>query len=468
MRLIDGEFEGYVPPASKEIAKALDEGYVILDTNVLLGLYKHLQPARAIALDCLRALGNRLWIPHQVAREYWHHRARELNENALPGPPLEHARNEIRKQINRLTPTTRAGGEIEELRSSLMDQIDRLERQLASGIDRDQALTRPYEDPVAAALIEILGDRVGELPADEDEMIKEGLRRFGNKQPPGFEDGPKKINQRPEQGTGDYLLWEQSLRHLEQVGISGPFVVVTGDEKEDWRLKLDKRVLGPHPMLVVEARQRLGHPVFVISPTEFYDELTRHQGTIDVAAVESLIASSETDAPMNWQLSTYEELLSRLESGGHQVQADSIRRASASLDGSVSRADVYEIGGFDESRSLRRFSLPARRIMLTLIEDGLLIEDAQPPLSAEYDGPGQATGFVVPKEFLTFAGRERAYSVAKIREEYPHAYEPWSRAEEDELRTLADTGHSAAAIAKELGRQESAIVSRLLKLAETS
>jgi hypothetical protein len=409
MRLTDGEFEGYLPPTSREVAAALSEGYVILDANVLLGLYKHLQPAREIALDCLRSLGDRLWIPHQVAREYWRHRAKELRDNALPTRPLDRVRDEIRQQINRLTPATRTGGEVDDLRTSLLNQIDRLETQLTGAlgipIDVDKALTTPREDPVATALIEIFDDRIGDLPTDEAEMIAAGLKRFKNQQPPGYKDGPKKADQRPEQGTGDYLLWEQTLSHLERVGIAGPFVIVTSDEKEDWRLKLEKRVLGPHPDLIAEARRRLGHPVFVISPSEFYDELTRRQGSVDPDAVESLIATSESDAPLDWQASTYEELLNRLDAAGYQVQAESIRRA-ASSGGSVSRAEVYEIGAFDESRSLRRFTLPSRRIMLSLIEDGLLTETAQPPLTAEYDGPGQAIGFVVPEAFKSFVERE--------------------------------------------------------------
>lgn len=143
MRLTDGEFEGYMPPSGMEVAAALAEGHVILDANVLLGLYRHLQPARDIALECIRSLGNRVHIPHQVAREFWRHRAKELRDNAIPARPLDRVREDIRQQINRMTPATRTGGDVNDLRTSLLDQLDQLEAQLATALGTPSRSTAP-------------------------------------------------------------------------------------------------------------------------------------------------------------------------------------------------------------------------------------------------------------------------------------------------------------------------------------
>lgn len=51
-----------------------DESLVVLDTNVLLDLYRYSDSARIALLDVLRVLGDRLWIPHQVAKEYFDNR----------------------------------------------------------------------------------------------------------------------------------------------------------------------------------------------------------------------------------------------------------------------------------------------------------------------------------------------------------------------------------------------------------
>jgi len=297
----------------------------------------------------------------------------------------------------------------------LLGKLDELEAELVKALgmttETQGSSLAVADDPVASRLIALIGDRVGEPPSDEAGLIQQGLERFQRKQPPGFKDGPKKVDQLPERGTGDYLIWEQTLHHLEDVGIDGPFVVVTADEKDDWRLKLDNDVLGAHPELVAEARLRLGQPVYVISPTEFYDEATRWQKEADPDVVDSLISGADTEVALDWRSSTFEELLRRLDEEGYNVQAEAIRLAAGNPDGFVTRAEVYILGGFDVTRSLRRFSLPARRITLNMVDEGILVETAQAPLSAVYDGPGQATGFLVPKVFVEIvsASRERTW-----------------------------------------------------------
>lgn len=53
---------------------------------------------------------------------------------------------------------------------------------------------------------------------------------------------------------------------------------------------------------------------------------------------------------------------------------------------------------------------------------------------------------------------------AKIRREYPHAYEKWSPSEDAELARLAAMGERVEEIAKRLQRQPSAVHSRMTRL----
>lgn len=61
----------------------------------------------------------------------------------------------------------------------------------------------------------------------------------------------------------------------------------------------------------------------------------------------------------------------------------------------------------------------------------------------------------------------KTYSVARIREKHPQAYERWSADDEQRLLELKRQGFAARKIAVELGRQPSAIRSRLARLAAT-
>ncbi|WP_449349178.1 PIN-like domain-containing protein [Streptomyces shaanxiensis] len=50
------------------------------DANVLLNLYRYTEQARTDLLGALGALGDRLWVPHQVVDEFWRNRESVISE----------------------------------------------------------------------------------------------------------------------------------------------------------------------------------------------------------------------------------------------------------------------------------------------------------------------------------------------------------------------------------------------------
>ena len=61
-------------------------------------------------------------------------------------------------------------------------------------------------------------------------------------------------------------------------------------------------------------------------------------------------------------------------------------------------------------------------------------------------------------------GESREARVARVRETHPHAFEPWSAREDDELVTEFRAGATVAALARAFGRPPGAIRMRLEKL----
>jgi hypothetical protein len=59
------------------------------------------------------------------------------------------------------------------------------------------------------------------------------------------------------------------------------------------------------------------------------------------------------------------------------------------------------------------------------------------------------------------AGSDRESHLRSLRGRYPRAYEAWTDEETESLLMLSKAGHDEAAIAERLGRQPSAIASRL-------
>lgn len=96
-----------------------------------------------------------------------------------------------------------------------------------------------------------------------------------------------------------------------------------------------------------------------------------------------------------WPAEAVEELLRRLDVEA-PLQATLIREAAAS-DRTVTRARVYELGGFHQDRTLRGLTRPVRRITTDLAAAGLMPVQVLPALQTVYPHGGvRAAAFQVP------------------------------------------------------------------------
>src|SRR5687768_480826 len=73
-------FPGYYSLSEKELKKLWKECTFIVDTNVLLNLYRYQKETSDELLKVLRKLSDRLWIPFQVGLEYQENRLNVINE----------------------------------------------------------------------------------------------------------------------------------------------------------------------------------------------------------------------------------------------------------------------------------------------------------------------------------------------------------------------------------------------------
>lgn len=422
MTIWDG-FEGYKDPTEEQALDLLRKSLVVLDTNVLLDLYSIPESARNVALDALEFLQDRLFIPHQVLREFWRNRQSSIAEAPVQTQPLDGVRDELLAVVNSLRPDRERTEELDEIRSQIDKTLADLKEQIddARGkpLDVKRILQDNSLDPVLKRLESILEGRIGpSFGSDEEDIVKEGLKRFETKVPPGYMDGMEKKDQIPEHGTGDYLLWEQTLRFVEKQPEPRDFVLVTNDSKEDWRnfvtppKQQKKLVLGVRPELVTEALERTGAYFMLLDPRDFYRLMNKIR-SVDANASRSLSSALETVSENRtrdageWTSGAYHQLLADLRRDGYTAQADVIAFAAAA-GGLASRADIYKLAGYTNDRSLRRFSMPAQRATIALIDSGVLENEVLFPLEAVYEGPGKTVGYEVPDEFVRFAATDQA------------------------------------------------------------
>lgn len=235
------------------------QGYlVVVDTNVLLELYRFTPDARNELLDVLQKLGQRLWIPHQVASEYYARRVDAVKEHlalysSVPGS-LEDAR---KKSVQVLQTFARRCAIQDDDKKRLIDPIEAAFSAAIAEIEKhkesfDLDLAKVVSaDPVLDALAEIANEKTG-YPFNVDErdaLLGEFKTRVESGIPPGYRDAAKSDNPH-----GDFFIWEQTLREASER--QTPVLFVTNDAKDDWVRREAGVVVGPRPELIQEFKER--------------------------------------------------------------------------------------------------------------------------------------------------------------------------------------------------------------------
>jgi hypothetical protein len=397
-------FEGYQVPSTEESDLALSSGVVVLDTNSLLNLYRYTERTRGDLFRVLETLGTRLWVPHQVMREFWRNR---LSAIGNPGTAAAQAKDLLgksqRSAVEAITQWSKQVALDDERRAELHERIGELFASLVEVIDdgapgQVDALTGAGNDPILARLSQILEAKVG-APMDAaswEEAVAEGRRRADELEPPGYLDADKADSRLPEGPAGDYLVWVQLMAEGRRRQCD--VVLVTGDEKEDWWWRHRSNFLGPRPELVAEYLTESGRRLFMMTPRDLLARSAVLNVTVAKESVEDVarIRPEPSERP-TWNAEGVAELLRRLESEG-RVQAEIIR-AAALNGGRIDRDTVYEIGQYDDDRMLRGFTRPTARITSELQYEGLVADGVEAMLVPIYAGV-KAAYFRVPPEVV--------------------------------------------------------------------
>lgn len=259
-----GLFPGYFPPGEEELKDFLTAGTVVLDANALFDAYRLNPGGRDEFLGVLRLLGNRLWVPHQVAYEFLENRTSVINECLDEMRALTQALREtlepVQEAINKFASRRRLSPAQHEALHGVLGRarVD-FDARVAACYELDvQVEARPDDDPVFTALNDIISDKIGAPLDDQNTAEQEAQRRITEKIPPGYCDAKKDGN-----AAGDYLLWAQTLREAKHR--QRPVLLVTNDQKEDWaRIKAGRR-LGPRPELVSEMLQEAGQAFHLVT-----------------------------------------------------------------------------------------------------------------------------------------------------------------------------------------------------------
>lgn len=296
------------PPAAADPAQLFATADIILDSSVVLNLYRMSRATREAWFGVLEQVQPRLVMPHQVALEVSRNAATVRNH--LPTTYVE-----LRKQLDaiRALPAARFGGSkhlhgerVQTLKSIIEKHLDAMLAEFDRAREQDHAVVDAERDTVMNRLDRLYAGQV--LPEPDAVTIRRRVARFHeyrapNQVPPGWKDAGGKST--PQLEAGDYLLWAEVMGHARST--KRRVIIVTDDAKDDWWLK--QNGMRPVPAMVAEFVRATGHPHSQITAQAFL-ELAQQQltGSENEEAVTETAEVAATYADLAHSGLTYTDL----------------------------------------------------------------------------------------------------------------------------------------------------------------
>lgn len=259
-------FKGFIGYSEEEYKELWESALFVVDTNVLLNFYKYTSKESTKSLmDILKFLKSegRLWIPHQVALEYFFNYEVNMFKqhegyNSL-GIELKKLKDSAEKTLR--TVQSEHPYIVTNKFQFFIKNMEKSNAQLQEELDKE-LIHLPDSNSIQKEILILLEGIVGEPYSQEriDEIEKDGKNRYMHCVPPGFKDMGDKRKEgfrtygdfRYQQLYGDLIVWHQMLdkAKLEDNPIS--IIFITEEKKEDWWEKDGSKVKRPHPQLIQE------------------------------------------------------------------------------------------------------------------------------------------------------------------------------------------------------------------------
>lgn len=313
-------FLGYYRPTEDEFRSLWRECIFILDTNVLLNLYRYSPATSQSLLKTLSAVSDRLWLPHQVALEFQENRQAVISDQAdtydRVSKILTDAHDDLVALLSR--------GHLSIQSSNIVDRIavafQGIREELSHSRQRHPDLAKC--DSIGDQIANLFEGKVGRpYPQDRIDIIsKEGEIRYQSKIPPGYKDVKNGVKR---YGTlvlpdryGDFIIWLQIMDKAKEA--QKPIVFITDERKEDWWWQARGKTLGPRPELVTEIMLATGMRYYMYTPNQFMELATE---SLSIEISQSIIDEIEnTSNDLKW----HEEVESALKTLGGRAHLSAI------------------------------------------------------------------------------------------------------------------------------------------------
>jgi len=302
-------FPSHYRLTKKQLTKLLDECVFVVDTNVLLNLYRYPQTAREDLLRILHRVSelNRLWLPYHAALEFQRNRLAVIAEQKKRFSQVKSVIGEIQGNLNKKLDDLQLRKRhssidpdmlIEDVATAFshyMESLEKLEKEQIDVFDEDKILNE---------IDVIFKNKIGKPFSQNelDQIFIDGEKRYKNKQPPGYGDEKDKKGSFVFEGDltirrefGDLIIWREIIRYSADNNFDS-LIFITDDVKDDWWLEVNGKTIGPRPELASELYASTNIKHFHMYKSEQFLKLASNQLgiVVDNKSVEQVKIITET------------------------------------------------------------------------------------------------------------------------------------------------------------------------------
>lgn len=275
-------FKGFIRYTDKEFSDLWRDSTIVVDANILLRFYKYTSKSSTknllIILKRLKAEG-RLWIPHQVALEFFLNNEKNMY---IKEKGYNKLKTELSSQAKKLPSTlNKIKNEYHYLDDEIYDVLDSEIKELITKFNEkiDEEIsdldTTKLNKDIQKLLQGIVGNPYSQSKIDEIELA--GEERYKNEIPPGFKDSEDEEKQKSRtygnlkyKGLyGDLILWKQIIDKVKESKPPMPIILITEDNKEDWWQEEDGKTIRPHPNLLQEFYNETKENIYIYKTDTF-------------------------------------------------------------------------------------------------------------------------------------------------------------------------------------------------------
>lgn len=267
------------------------KGLLVVDTNVLLDLYRLRTESREDLKKSIEFFEDRIWLPYQAGLEYHRNRVSTINElggnrydefektlNDIIIPKLKDAFNSFRQHP--CIDIEYIEKKIDGFKKDLMKKSIEWKKKYPFNADNDDVLTWVTNK---------FDGKVGKdnEPKELLSIYREGEVRYKAQIPPGYKDANDKAKKEAGERYvyGDLIIWKSVVAKAKEDGVD--IIFITNDNKEDWFERSKGQTKGPRFELIREFHEATGRDIIIMSEAAFLKEIkTKNNVKVKDSSIE--------------------------------------------------------------------------------------------------------------------------------------------------------------------------------------